>query len=144
MRSLLTLLFTVLVAGACAQTSIGWLAPAPVANNTFGNLHPRLAMDKLNNPMVVWGDEHGKVWFAKWGGESFAAPVSLGPVSAQVFATSWAGPDIASSGDTVYVVYKEMPEETGRINIKHSYDGGKHFSIATDVDKKDEFVTSLP
>ena len=110
----------------------------------YGNLHPRIAMDRHNNPMVVWGDENGKAWFAKWGGETFSSPVYIGPAGGTVFATSWSGPDIAALGDTVYIVYKQMPAETGRIYLKHSYDGGKTFSIATEVDTKSSYIDRFP
>lgn len=116
----------------------------PVANKMYGNLHPRITMDKFDNPIVVWGDENGKVWLSKWGGESFAPPISMGPDGGTVFTSSFAGPDIASRGDTVYLVYKQTPEDKSHIYLKHSYDDGKHFSIATEVDTKEDGITRFP
>jgi hypothetical protein len=134
MRFFLTLLCAVLCLNVFGQNSISWLATAPVAHKMYGNLHPRIKLDKYNNPMVVWGDDAGKAWFSKWGGESFSPPVVISQPGHEVFATSWAGPDIASRGDTVYVVYKELPEDKGHIYIKHSYDGGVNFSASVEVD----------
>jgi hypothetical protein len=70
----------------------------------------------------------GKVWFSKWGGEAFAMPVQVGPLSGDAFVSSYAGPDIAAKGDSVYIVYKQLPEDKEHIYIRHSYDGGVHFS----------------
>jgi len=120
MRITLTIIFLLIFHCSYSQGVIGWLAPYPVASKVYGNLHPRISLDKNNDPMVVWGDENGKVWFTKWGGESFAEPKVLTLPGTVAFTSSWAGPDIASRGDTVYVVYKEMPEEDHHIFIKHS------------------------
>ena len=144
MRIRLTALFTILCLPVFAQNSIGWLATAPVANKVYGNLHPRIKLDKYNNPMVVWGDEGGKAYFAKWGGESFSAPVVISQPGVNVFATSWAGPDIAAHGDTVYVTYKQIPEDKSHIFIKHSYDGGVNFSAAMEVDVPGRDITRFP
>ena len=144
MRSFLIALFTTVCLAANAQ-SISWLATAPVAEKMFGNLHPRIKLDKFSNPMVVWADEAGHAYFSKWGGESFYPPVMISRPTKPVFATSWAGPDIAAHGDTVYVVYKEMPEETGHIYIKHSFDGGVHFSAAVQVDTAaGDYISRFP
>ncbi len=94
--------------------------------------------------MVVWGDEGGKAYFAKWGGEAFTAPIEINPPGTNVFATSWAGPDIAAHGDTVYVVWKQVPEENNHIYIKHSFDGGVHFSASAEVDASGPYLTRLP
>lgn len=145
MRWLLTALFTTLCASVSAQNSIGWLATAPVAHKIYGNLHPRIRLDKYSNPMVVWGDEAGRAYFAKWGGESFTTPVVISQPGKNIFATSWAGPDIASRGDTVYVVFKQMPEDQEHIYIKHSYDGGINFSAAVQVDTAaGSYITRFP
>ena len=94
--------------------------------------------------MVVWCDEGGKAYFAKWGGEAFIAPVAINPAGTTVFATSWAGPDIAAHGDSVYVAWKQVPEETSHIYIKHSYDGGVHFSASAEVDNNGPYLTKFP
>ncbi len=144
MKLLFTTLFTLFAFTAFSQRVIGWLGAGPVAHKMYGNLHPRIKLDKYNNPMVVWGDENGKAWFAKWGGETFSQPVSLGPVANLIFATSWAGPDIAAHGDTVYVTYKQVPEESSHIYIRHSYDGGLNFSAAEEVDSIKGYTTRFP
>ena len=120
------------------------MAPAPVAHKIYGNLHPGIKLDKNNNPMVVWGDESGKAYFSKWGGESFSSPVVVNAPGSTIFATSWAGPDLAAHGDTVYIVYKQVPEENSHIYLKHSYDGGKNFSIGAEVDATERYISRFP
>ena len=145
MRILLTALFTLLQVTVIAQKNvIGWLDAGPVASKVYGNLHPRIQLDKYNNPMVVWGDDGGKAYFVKWGGESFTTPVEISQPGMNVFATSWAGPDIAAHGDTVYVTYKEVAEKNSHIYIKHSYDGGVHFSAAAAVDNDNHLNNRFP
>ncbi len=94
--------------------------------------------------MVVWGDEGGKAYFAKWGGEAFTEPKVINQPGTMAFATSWAGPDLAAHGDTVYVTWKQIPEENNHIYIKHSYDGGVHFSASAEVDMGNDYITRFP
>ena len=133
---------------AIAQSKINWLAASPVADKTYGNLHPRIKLDGNNNPFVLWGSEGGKAYIAKWGGEGFAAPVEMSPPGKQVFTSSWAGPDLAVSGNNVYVTYKLLPEETGHIYVVHSYDGGQSYSIPIEADDKriedHDYITRYP
>ena len=145
MRVVLTALFLCLFIPVFAQKSvIGWLDAGPVASKVYGNLHPRIQLDKYNNPMVVWGDEGGKAYFAKWGGESFTTPIDICQPGMTVFTSSWAGPDIAAHGDSVYVTYKEVTEKNSHIYIKHSYDGGVHFSAAAVVDNVNHLNNRFP
>jgi hypothetical protein len=140
----LFLLVGVLACPLANAQVVSWLGVGKVADKTHGNLHPRIQVDKYNNPLVVWGDDAGKVWFARWGGESFTAPVQLNIPGKPTFATSWSGPDIAAKGDTIYVVYKSLPSDTGHIYITHSYDGGTHFSVPDRVDAVADQIARFP
>lgn len=145
MRVLFTVLLVVfLFTQSYSQKMIGWLAAGAVASKVHGNLHPRIQLDKYNNPIVVWGDDGGKVWMAKWGGESFSNPEQINIPGTQAFATSWSGPDIATHGDTVYVVYKNMPTDKGHLYITHSYDGGVHFSVPDQIDQAGDGTAHFP
>lgn len=107
-------------------------------------MHPRVALDQNNKPMVLWGDKNGKVFFARWAGKEFTEPEQINPAGKQAFTEPWAGPEMVSRGDTVYVAYKEIPEDVNHIYLKHSYDGGKHFSIETQVDDSDGLISRFP
>ncbi len=127
-----------------AQSQISWNNTIDVSPNTFGNLHPRIAIDGNNNPMILWGQSSTKVWFSKLSGAAFITPVQLNPSTIPAFSISWAGSDIASHGDTVYAVFKENPEATGHVYIVHSYDGGINFSAPVQVDNIADSISSFP
>ena len=129
MTKLFTLLCMLIQQLAWAQGGITWSAPIDIAPASFGNLHPRVGVDGAGNPLVIWGNNNNnKVYFSRWESGGFTLPVALNPASIPVFTASWASPDLAASGDTVYVVYKHTPEDVNHIYLVHSYDGGANFS----------------
>ncbi len=131
----LTLLCIFLQQLALAQGVISWSAPVDVAAPGFGNLHPRISVDGAGNPLVIWGNNgNNKVYFSRWENNDFTPPAALNPASIPVFTASWASPDLAASGDTVYVVFKHTPEHFNHIYLVHSYDGGANFSAPVQVD----------
>lgn len=128
-----------------AQSGITWSATTPVASANFGNMHPRVVVDGIGNPMIIWGKSSAKqVFFSKWSGNGFTTPISLNPANIPVFAASWAGPDIASKGDTVYVVFKETPEDASGIYIVRSVDGGQNFEAPERVDAIGDSISRFP
>lgn len=143
------LLFTSALAmcsfGAVAQ--ITWSAPVTVASNTYSNLHPRVVLDGSNNPLVLWGNSgSNKGYVARWNGTSFTMPTTVNPASIPIFAADWAGPDIASHGDTVYVVFKKTPETdtTNYTYLIRSFDGGQTFAPAVRIDAIADSVSRFP
>jgi hypothetical protein len=115
-----------------SQSTIIWDDPI-VVSDTTGYYHPRIGLDANSNPVIIWGFNES-VYFSRWDISDFTDPVALNPIETSVFATSWAGPDLATSGDTIYVVYKANPEDLERIYLVHSYDGGITFSEPVIVD----------
>ena len=144
MKKTLTIILLLLSVRSLAQKAVFWYDPVEVADKTYGNLHPRVALDQNYNPLVLWGDPNGKAFIAKWAGKEFAEPAQINPANKHVFTEHWAGPEMVSRGDTIYVVYKELPEETRHIFIKHSYNGGQNFSIETQVDDSVDYITRFP
>lgn len=129
------------------QSGITWTMGLNIANNSHGNLHPRIALDGGGNPLVVWGrmsDE--SVFFSRWTGAAFTPPVKLNPSWLTVATASWMGPDIASKGDTVYVVLKRTPEasDTNYIYIMTSFNGGITFSTPVRVDFIADSISRFP
>ncbi|MBI3258071.1 MAG: T9SS type A sorting domain-containing protein, partial [Ignavibacteriae bacterium] len=103
--------------------------------------------DGSGNPMVIWGrmsDE--SVFFSRWTGTSFSTPVKLNPTGFTVATASWMGPDIASKGDTVYVVVKQTPENLSSSNIYiiRSFDAGITFSAPIRVDAIADSISRFP
>lgn len=143
-------LYVILILLGVATNSfsqVTWQTPVAVAANTYGNLHPRIALNRSGDPMILWGKTNMNANFSRWTGSAFSTPVSLNPMASMtVFALSWAGPDLASFGDTVYAVMKKNPEtsDTCYNYIVHSYDGGSSFSIPVRVDNIDTNLSRFP
>ena len=140
-------LFALLIASrlACAQSGIVWSPTLEVASSQYNNMHPRVVTDGSGNPMILWGSGDAKeVYFSRWTGNGFVTPKVLNPLTIPIFAASWAGPDIASHGDTVYVVFKETPEHDGGIYIVRSMDGGVNFSPPERVDAIADSMARFP
>ncbi len=144
MRIRFAFLFLLLSLRAFSQDSVAWYDPIPVADKTYGNLHPRITLDQNNNPLVLWGDRNSNAYLARWAGKEFAEPLQINTPGNHVFTEAWAGPEMDGRGDTIYVVYKVTPEENNPIYIKHSYDGGKNFSIETQVDDSTSYISRFP
>lgn len=141
------LLFIFLFAFALlAKSQINWTMGMNISNNTFGNMHPRIVLDRNSNPLVIWGrmsDE--SVFFSKWNGVAFTTPVKLNG-TLTIATASWMGPDIASYGDTLFVVMKATPEAdtASHIFMVHSYDGGMSFSIPVQVEQIADSISRFP
>ena len=119
-----------------SQGEINWESPQVIAASVYGNLHPRIALDGNNNPMVIWGrSADNGVMFSKWDGSNFTTPKKINPSWLLAASATWMGPDIASKGDTVYVVVKRAPEHTdsAHIFIISSFDGGNSFDVPVRV-----------
>lgn len=144
MREIFALLLLLMYTSGFAQNKVIWYDPITVADKTYGNLHPRIALDKNYKPIVLWGDPNGNAYMSKMTPKGFAEPVQINEPGQHVFTESWAGPEMTNHGDTVYVVYKHLPEERSHIFLKHSYDGGATFSIETMVDDSDGFISRFP
>lgn len=129
MKKLLLIALTFVSSNSIAQT-ITWSAPVSVAPSSSGNMHPRIALDGSKDPVVIWGNSAmgGRAMFARWNGTAFATPVALNPMTLPVFTASWAGPNIAAHGDTLYTVMKNQPEDTGRVYMVRSFDGGQNWA----------------
>src|SRR5262245_53432048 len=101
------MLFLLFAGAATSQSGITWTAGMNISANTYGNFHPRMALDAAGNPLVIWGRmANESVYFSRWNGSAFTTPVALNPPWLTVATATWMGPDIASKGDTVYVVAK--------------------------------------
>ncbi len=116
-----------------AQTGIIWEEPIMITDGLSGYNHPRIVLDSDENPVVIWGDDEDSHLSRKVG-IYFTAPQMLDPMGMSIFTASWAGPDITSKGDTIYVVFKENPEDAAPVYCITSYDGGETFSAPVIVD----------
>lgn len=120
---LLTILSTGNVSG-----QITWDDVIQVAPSSFGNNRPRMVINRAGHPLVLWG-KSTDAWFSKWDGSNFSEPRKLNPEGMMIASATWMGPEIAAHGDTVYVVFKQTPEDlvTSYIWCVKSIDGGETF-----------------
>jgi hypothetical protein len=140
--SIAALAFISLTTGAQTVT---WQTAQSVAPSSAGTAHPRIALAANGNPVVLWGkDANASVNFSRWTGAAFSAPSRVSPVAAQVFTSSWAGPDIATKGDTVYAIYKAEPEDTAGIYVVTSTNGGASFGMPVRVDNIPGYNSRFP
>jgi hypothetical protein len=130
-----------------SQASVTWSAPMDIAQNTYDNQHPRIAVDGDGNPLVIWGRSSDEsVFIARWNGNSFTMPMKVNPSGYTIATQSWMGPDIAAQGDTVFVVVKRSPEasDTNHVFILRSLDGGMTFGNPVQVDAIADSISRFP
>lgn len=136
MRQILLISFMCIQVFSFAQNGITWTNSGNIAASLYSNMHPRIALDAQNNPLVIWGRmADASVLFSRWNGAMFTMPVKVNPVWMQVATGSWMGPDIASKGDTVYIIIKRAPEmsDTNRVFIFSSFNGGVSFNAPVEL-----------
>jgi hypothetical protein len=147
MKRYITLFLFVASLQLHAQSGITWNAASMIAAGSYDNLHPRVAADRAGNPMVIWGRASDEsVFFSKWNGTMFTTPVKLNPSGFTVATASWMGPNMASHGDTVYVVVKKVPEAdtSSHIYLIRSFNGGQTFSAPIRVDYIGDSLSRFP
>lgn len=130
-----------------AQNSITWDAGIDISMSMNSNMHPRITLDRAGNPLVIWGRMSDQsVFFSRWDGTAFPSPTKLNPSWLTVATASWMGPDIASHGDTVYVVVKRTPEatDTNRIFIFTSFNGGISFNLPVELGIIADSISRFP
>lgn len=140
-------IFLLIPLRASTQQPITWQPQADVSAGGFGNALPHIALDALGNPIVLWGKvSESSVYFARWTGTGFSNPVKLNPAGMTIATASWMGPDMASKGDTVYVVMKQTPESSvnSHIYLVSSFDGGQTFSAPVQVDSIGNNISRFP
>ena len=145
MKKIITLFSFICLWNISALPQITWMAANNLNTSSTGNDHPRVVMDASGNPLVLWGHSN-RAMFSRWNGTAFTSPVMLNPVTMTIAEDFWMGPDIASHGDTIYVVFKQTPETdtASHIYLVRSFDGGINFSTPFRVDWMDDVITRFP
>ena len=145
MKKQFTLLVLILSLSLSVQSQISWNMGMNIASSASGNHHPRIVTDAAGNPLVLWGNA-ARAMFSRWNGTAFTAPVMINPMTLNIAEGNWMGPEIASKGDTVYVVFKKIPEAdtASHIYLVRSFDGGINFSLPFRVDGLTDTITRFP
>lgn len=145
MKNFTFLLFILTSILVSAQSQITWFPTMDVAGSTYDNLHPRITTDAAGNPVIIWGRlSDDAVFLSRWDGYAFTPPLKLNPSWMTVAVQTWMGPDIAAKGDTVYVVMKQTPEDTGPVYIVTSVDGGATFYDPVQADAIADSISRFP
>ncbi|TND07193.1 MAG: hypothetical protein FD123_3338 [Bacteroidetes bacterium] len=148
MKTIYTFLIcsVVFVTDAYSQ-SLTWSSEIVVANgNPYGYIRPRIAVASGNIPVVMWGGGAGSepLYAARWNGTGFNTPATVTPNNVDPFIDTWAGADMAASGNNVFVVFKRQMEMMNNIFIVKSADGGVTWSDTTRVDGMNGPYTRFP
>ncbi|MEI7801924.1 MAG: hypothetical protein WCI97_04720, partial [Bacteroidota bacterium] len=141
------LVFIFLSTLVSAQSGITWGMGMNVNTSATGNLRPRITTDGAGNPVIIWGKMSDEsCYISRWNGTAFTTPMKVNPTSMTIAAMNWEGPEIASKGDTVYVVMKETPEGdlTSKSYITRSVDGGMSFSAPVMLDNFPDSLSRFP
>lgn len=129
------LLLIVTIFAGDLSSQVTWNEPMDVAPASFGNVRPRIAANAAGDPIMIWG-KSADLMFTRWDGTAFTSPIRLNPNGVTIASATWMGPEIASHGDTIYIVYKQTPEDlaSSHIWLLRSFDGGATFLAPVQVE----------
>lgn len=123
---------------------IDWEDEIVVAPNNFGNVRPRIVLTNNEEPLVLFGKSSLGLFVSKFENNVFNDPVMIHPSDVSVYMTNWTSADLSSHGDSVAVIFKSNPLETGPIYFVRSVDGGLSFSDTIRADTHLAGVAWLP
>ena len=79
-----------------------------------------------------------------WNGSAFNSPLALNPDGVIPFSATWAGAEIASSNDTVFVTFSTDLSLEGKVYTVRSLNGGQTFEDTVRVDQIGTDVPRFP
>ena len=128
MRNILLILFWLLIVLVGQSQQIFFSSFIEISGAGDGYGRPRIVLTSENNPLIIWRkDSSPKVLRAsKWDGNNFSAPYDI--LQPGIIPSSWDGPEVASKGDTVYVVFTSSVTSQSSIMLIKSFNGGLTFS----------------
>jgi hypothetical protein len=148
MKYFVTLIAALFISAAVMSQTLGvsWSSPVNVGTGSLhNNIYPRITLTSGDTPVVVWEDNSpAKVYSARKSGSSFSLPIVVNPTGLSPFVANWAGAELSSSGDTVFIVFTSTPVLSGNAYIVRSVDGGMSYSDTVRVDQDSAKVPSFP
>ena len=146
MKNVIALLF-----GVCfsfisfAQTfGVHWGYPENVGvGTTHNNIYPRLTLTNGDVPLVIWQDNiPARIFASRKSGTLFSTPIVING-GAIPYVVNWTGPEIASSGDTAFVVFM-TPIGNPKTYAVRTIDGGLTFLDTIRIDHETNRLASFP
>ena len=130
-----SLIVILLINIGIVEGQVTWDAAFDLAPSSFDNNRPRIVTDAQDNPLVIFG-KNNDILYSKWNGGVFSQPIKINPANLPAAYQDWMGPDIAARGDTIYVVFKQTPEDNFNSHIwcMRSFNGGQSFDAPTRVE----------
>jgi len=99
-----------------------------ISSGADGYGRPRIDLVSDGKPIVVFRKNSSPktIRISKWNGNNFDSPVDI--INPGIFPSSQDGPEIASKGDTIYIVFTSSLFANPCIYMVKSFDGGESFS----------------
>jgi len=138
-------IFGLLFCGSILVQAQIWSTQFDVSGTGYNNVRPRIALMTDNTPIVLWGDDvNNAVYTAIWNGSGFDTPVRVHSLNSNAFTSYWAGPEIAASGDTVFIGLKIIPEDQHGVYSVRSVDAGQTYDDTVRIDISPDSLTRFP
>lgn len=116
-----------------------------VAPEDAGQLRPRIALNADQQPVVLWSKSGSDGCFVAAAVDGvFQPPMRVDAPADGIAAAYWQGPSIAAQGNTLWAVYKALPEEGAPCFVVPSTDGGLTWGDTLRVDPPDGTVSRFP
>jgi hypothetical protein len=126
--------------------NLQWSDTVIVNSSVFGNTRPRISLINDSIPAVSWGNFPGKeIYFSKMNSQGkFDIPVRISVLGESTYIQDWTSHEMAVSGDSIYIVYKNEPLVSAGSYLVRSLDGGMTFSDTIRIDPPSSFISFLP
>ena len=148
MKNVVTLLFGISFSFVSFSQTFGvhWGYPENVGvGTTHNNIYPRLTLTNGDIPVVIWQDNiPARTYSSRKIGAAFSSPLAVHATGINPFVANWAGAEIGSSGDTVFVVFTTIPVASGKAYAVRSIDGGMTFSDTVRINHETGRIPSFP
>jgi hypothetical protein len=150
MRYFFVFIFLITALTGASQELHFSLSEEVASTGTYGGLRPRIALLHDSIPLIVFGKggSDPAVYITRKTTGGFSIPLRInGPNTGAITGTS-DGPEIRTSGDTVFVVYAAFqagtPVNRSTVVMWRSFDGGQNFSDSTVVMESNTDMLEFP
>ena len=126
--------------------TIQWDDTITVSPSSFGNKRPRISLINDSIPAISWGNFTTKeIYFSKMNDQGkFDVPIRISALGQTTYIQDWTSHEMAISGDSIYIVYKNDPLTTAGSYLVRSLNGGQTFSDTIRIDPPNGFISFLP